>query len=72
MATQEQGATAKSDAYTMRRALKDARDLLSKEFGEPEQEAAVALATFLYGVHTRDEFMRARHEENDIPYGGPG
>lgn len=45
-------------AYTMQAALKDAAELLNKQFGEADQDAAVALATFLFHAHERDEFMR--------------
>lgn len=51
-------------AYTMRHALKEAAALLNDEFGEADQDATVALATFLFHAHERDEFLR-RHEEED-------
>jgi hypothetical protein len=52
--------------YTMRQALKEAAALLEDEFGKADQDATVALATFLYHAHERDEFLR-RHKEE-----GPG
>ena len=56
--------------YSMRRALHDARGMLEKEFGDVDQEAAVLLANLLHGVKLRDDFMRGRDAENDMPYGG--
>ena len=46
--------------YTMKEALKDAADMLTTQFGAADQVAAVQLAIFLHGVHTRDEFMKKR------------
>lgn len=45
-------------AYTMQTALRDAAELLKNQFGDADQDAAVALATFLFHAHERDEFMR--------------
>jgi hypothetical protein len=50
----------KEDAYTMKDALKEASDLLTAQFGSPDQEAAVALAIFLHGAHAKEQFMKAR------------
>ncbi|MFA5861976.1 MAG: hypothetical protein WDA16_09820 [Candidatus Thermoplasmatota archaeon] len=50
----------KEDAYTMREALKEASDLLTAQFGEADQEAAVTLAVFLHGAHAKEQFMKAR------------
>jgi hypothetical protein len=59
--------------YTMRQALHDARDMLEKEFGDVDQEAAVLLANLLHGVKLRDDYLRTRDAENEMPYGGmPG
>lgn len=46
--------------YTMKEALKEAADLLTAQFGAADQDAAVRLAIFLHGAHTRDEFMKKR------------
>lgn len=46
--------------YTMKEALKEAGELLTTQFGSADQVAAVQLAIFLHGAHTRDEFMRKR------------
>lgn len=46
--------------YTMKEALKDAAEMLTSQFGTADQTAAVQLAMFLHGVHTRDEFMKKR------------
>lgn len=47
-------------SYTMKEALSEAAELLASQFGSAEQTAAVQLAIFLHGAHTRDEFMRKR------------
>ena len=57
-----------SARYTMDKALKEASELLQNQFGNVEQSAAVQLATSLYTVHARDEFLR--ESENEMAYGG--
>lgn len=57
-------------AYTMRQALKEACELLDRQFGEIDQEAAVSLATFLYGAHARDVFLEENPPETEMAYGG--
>jgi hypothetical protein len=54
--------TTKADdkAYTMKDALKEAADLLTTQFGNADQTAAVQLAIFLHGAHTKEEFMKKR------------
>lgn len=58
-------------AYTMKNALKDASELLAAQFGEAEQHATVVLATFLYGAHERELFMKSRPEADGTAYGAP-
>ena len=54
--------TTKADdkAYTMKDALKEAAELLAAQFGSADQTAAVQLAVFLHGAHTKEEFMKKR------------
>lgn len=59
------------NAYTMEQALADATQMLEKQYGKAEQPAAVQLATFLYGVHSRDEFLREHGDTTGTPYGSP-
>lgn len=56
--------------YTMEKALDEAQRLLDGRFPEADPSAVVQLATFLYGVHARDEFMRRRDESDAPPLGG--
>lgn len=55
----------KEEAYTMREALKEASDLLTTQFGEADQEAAVSLAIFLHGAHAKEQFMKARSNPDE-------
>jgi hypothetical protein len=56
----------------MKHALADAAALLKEQFGaEPNQQAAVALATFLYTAHEREEFLKSRPEADGTAYGAP-
>jgi hypothetical protein len=58
--------------YTMKHALADAAKLLQEQFGgEAHQHAAVALATFLYTAHEREEFLKSRPEADGTAYGAP-
>lgn len=47
-------------AYTMRDAIKEAAEILGAQFGQADQRAAVALATFLYGAHEKELFLKKR------------
>lgn len=59
-------------SYTMKHALSDAAKLLQEQFGAaPDQHAAVALATFLYTDHVREEFLKSRPEADGTAYGAP-
>lgn len=51
---------AEDESYTMPEALADAAKMLADQFGEADQRATVALATFLYGAHERERFMKQR------------
>jgi hypothetical protein len=56
----------------MKHALADAASLLKEQFGrDAEQHAAVALATFLYTAHEREEFLKSRPEADGTAYGAP-
>lgn len=61
-----------SQRYTMDKALKEASELLQNQFGKVDQSAAVQLATSLYTVHARDEFLRENTPESEMAYGGGG
>lgn len=64
-------AKAEQKAYTMKEALKDASELLAGQFGKAEQHPTVVLATFLYGAHERELFMKSRPEADGTAYGAP-
>lgn len=51
--------------YTMKEALKDAAELLKAQFGTAEQQPTVALATFLFGAHERETFLKARAQPDE-------
>lgn len=73
MATNDQtrrGGRTDEPPYTMERALKQANELLQNQFGDVDQSAAVSLATFLYGIHSRDEFLRESSADSEMAYGG--
>lgn len=59
-----------SAEYDIKTALHEAAALLSDEFGEADQGAAVELATFLWRSHVRDEFARRNPQPDDISYAG--
>lgn len=64
MVHEEQGHQAGvEDAYTLKKALHEASTLLQEEFGQADQDAAVALATFLYHAHERDEFLKRADDD---------
>lgn len=58
--------------YTMEKALDEAQRMLDGRFPEADPSAVVQLATFLYGVHARDEFMRRRDDDTAAPPLGGG
>lgn len=59
-------------SYTVKHALADAAKMLEEQFGgQADQHATVALATFLYGAHERDEFLKSRPEADGTAYGAP-
>ncbi len=59
-------------SYTMKHALSDAAAMLKEQFGkDPDQQATVALATFLYTAHEREEFLKNRPEADGTAYGAP-
>lgn len=58
--------------YDIRSALHEAASLLSTEFGQVDQKAAVDLATFLWRSHVRDEFVKRNPDPDEMAYGGPG
>lgn len=58
-------------AYTMKDALKEAGELLTAQFGKAEQHPTVALATFLYGAHEKEQFLKSRPEADGTAYGAP-
>lgn len=59
-------------SYTMKHALADAAKMLQEQFGAAaDQHAAVALATFLYTAHEREEFLKSRPEADGTAYGAP-
>lgn len=56
--------------YDIKSALHDAATLLSSEFGEADQKAAVDLATFLWRSRVHEQFQKAHPQPDSLPYGG--
>ena len=59
------------EEYDIRSALHDAAQLLSNEFGEADQKAAVDLATFLWRSRVHEQFQKAHPVPDTMPYGVP-
>lgn len=63
--------SARTEAYTIRDALREAHQILDGEFGQTDLQAAVSLASFLYTVKVRDEVL-GEHIRDETAYGAPG
>lgn len=57
--------------YDIKNALHDAAQLLSNEFGQADQKAAVDLATFLWRSRVHEQFQKAHPQPDSMAYGAP-